>query len=99
MINHFNHIQGMNSGKPKKVPFTNSFVILFQNEENDETVYWLAYSLSKVKFWQQSLIGSLIPFLRITDFKKYFSLKVNEMLQESELHKKQIQALRLLEQK
>ena len=70
----------MNSRKPKKVPFTNSFVILFQNEEDAETVYWLAYSLSKVKFWHQSLIGSVFPFLRINDFKKYFLLKVNEML-------------------
>ena len=60
---------------------------------------WLAYSLWKAKFWHQSLLGSVIPFLRITDFKKDFISKVNEMLQEHELHKKQIQALRLLEQK
>jgi hypothetical protein len=91
--------KGMNSGKPQKEPFTNSFVVLFQNEEDAETVYWLAYSLWKSKFWHQSLVGSVIPFLRIDDFKKDFISKVNEMLQEHELHKKQIQALRLLEQK
>ncbi|TDD99382.1 DUF6943 family protein [Flavobacterium cellulosilyticum] len=91
--------KGLNSGKPQKVPFTNSFVIAFQNEEDAETVYWLAYSLWKAKFWHQSLIGSVIPFLRIYDFKKEFNSKVNEMLQEHELHKKQVQALRLLEQK
>ncbi|TRX01359.1 DUF6943 family protein [Flavobacterium gawalongense] len=91
--------KGLNSGKPQKVPFTNSFVIAFQNEEDAETVYWLAYSLWKAKFWDQSLCGSVIPFLRVLDFKKDFSTKVNEMLQEYELHKKQIQALRLLEQK
>jgi hypothetical protein len=91
--------KGMNSGKPQNEPFTNSFVILFQNDEDAETVYWLAYSLWKAKFWHQSLLGSVIPFLRITDFKKDFISKVNEMLQEHELHKKQIQALRLLEQK
>lgn len=91
--------KGMNSGKPQKEPFTNSFVILFQNDEDAETVYWLAYSLWKAKFWHQSLIGSVIPFLRIDDFKKEFISKVNEMLQEHELHKKQVQALRLLEQK
>jgi hypothetical protein len=85
--------------KPQNEPFTNSFVILFQNDEDAETVYWLAYSLWKAKFWQQSLLGSVIPFLRIADFKKDFMSKVNEMLQEHELHKKQIQALRLLEQK
>ncbi len=91
--------KGMNSGKPQKEPFTNSFVILFQNNDDAETVYWLAYSLWKAKLWHQSLLGSVIPFLRIADFKKDFISKVNEMLQEHELHKKQIQALRLLEQK
>ena len=88
----------MNSGKPQKEPFTNSFVILFQNEEDAATFYWLAYSLWRANFWHQSLIGSIIPFLRIDDSKKDFSCKVNEMLQEHELHKK-IQPLRLLEQK
>ena len=91
--------KGMNSGKPQKKPFTNSFVVLFQDEEDADTVYWLAYSLWKARFWHQSLVGSVIPFLRIDDFKKKFNSKVNEMLEEHELHKKQIQALRLLEQK
>jgi hypothetical protein len=91
--------KGMNSGKPQKEPFTNSFVIQFPNQEDTETVYWLAYSLWKAKFWHQSLCGSVIPFLRIHDFKKDFSAKVKEMLQEHELYKKQVQALRLLEQK
>ena len=91
--------KGLNSGKPQKEPFTNSFVIQFSNQEDAETVYWLAYSLWKAKFWHQSLCGSVIPFLRVRDFKKDFSVKVNEMLEEHELHKKQVQALRLLEQK
>ena len=91
--------KGMNSGKPQKEPFTNCFVISCPNEKEAETVYWLAYSLWKSNFWHQFLIGSVIPFLRINDFKKDFEFKVNEMLQEHELHQKQIQALRLLEQK
>jgi hypothetical protein len=91
--------KGMNCGKPQKEPFTNSFVIQFSNQEDAETVYWLAYSLWKAKFWHQHLVGSVIPFLRLKDFKKYFSAKVNEMLLEHEQHQKQVQALRLLEQK
>ena len=91
--------KGMNSGKPQKEPFTNSFVIIFPNEEETETVYWLAYSLWKSNFWHQFLMGSVIPFLRINDFKKEFNYKVNQMMQEHELHQKQIKALRLLEQK
>jgi hypothetical protein len=91
--------KGMNCGKPQKEPFTNSFVIQFSNQEDAETVYWLAYSLWKAKFWHQHLVGSVIPFLRLKDFKEYFSTKVNEMLLEHEQHQKQVQALRLLEQK
>lgn len=91
--------KGLNSGKPQKDPFANSFVIQFPNEADAETVYWLAYSLWKSKFWHQSLCGSVIPFLRILNFKKDFSAKVNEILKEHDLHKKQVQALRLLEQK
>ncbi len=89
--------KGMNSGKPQKEPFTNSFVINFANPEDAETIYWLAYSLWKARFWHQSLCGSVIPFLRIKEFKKEFISKVAELLQEHELHKTQVQALRLLE--
>ena len=88
----------MNSGKHQKEPFTNSFVIVFSNEKDAESVYWLAYSLWKAKFWHQSLYGSVIPFLRIQDFKKDFALKVNEMLHDFERHQKEVKALRLLEQ-
>jgi hypothetical protein len=74
-------------------------VISCPDEKEAETVYWLAYSLWKSNFWYQFLIGSVILFLRIKDFKKDFDCKVNEMMQEHELHLKQVQALRLLEQK
>ena len=89
--------KGMNSGKPQKEPFANSFVINFANPEDAETIYWLAYSLWKAHFWHQSLCGSVIPFLRIKEFKKEFISKVAEVLQEHELHKTQVKALRLLE--
>jgi len=91
--------KGLNSGKPQKEPFANSFVILFPCEEEAETVYWLAYSLWKSKYWHQFLIGSVIPFLRLRDFQKEFNDKVVEMLDEFELHQKQVKALRLLEEK
>jgi hypothetical protein len=91
--------KGMNSGKPQKEPFTNSFVILFQNEEDAETVYWLAYSLWKSKFWYQSLVGSVIPFLRLPDFKNEFYTKASLMILEHDEHIKNVAALKLLEQK
>lgn len=91
--------KGMNSGKPQKEPFTNSFVIHFSNNEDAETVFWLAYSLWKAKFWHQYLIGSVIPFLRIKDLKKELDQKVNSLMLESESNKKNIAALKLLDLK
>jgi hypothetical protein len=55
--------KGMNSGKPQKEPFTNSFVIIFQNEEDCESLFFIAYSLWQKNFGTNSLVGSVIPFL------------------------------------
>ena len=43
--------------------------------------------------------GSVIPFLRLNDFKKEFFLKSKVMMEEHEAHVKHIAALKLLEQK
>ena len=90
--------KGLNSGKPQKEPFTNSFVVIFDNQEDLENIYFVAYSLWKAKFWHQFLIGSVIPFLRLFDFKKEFSSRVKTMLEEFENHQKNIAALKLLEE-
>ena len=90
--------KGLNSGKPQKEPFTNSFVVIFQDEEDSENVFWITYSLWKSKFWHRSLVGSVIPFLRKEDFVKEFSEKVNKLLSDFEEHKKNVAALKLLEQ-
>ena len=91
--------KGMNSGKPQKEPFTNSFVIIFQNEEDCESLFFIAYSLWQTKFWHQHLVGSVIPFLRLNDFKKEFFVRSKVMMEEHEAHVKHIAALKLLEQK
>jgi hypothetical protein len=91
--------KGMNSGKPQKEPFTNSFVIIFQNEEDCETLFFIAYSLWQTKFWHQHLVGSVIPFLRLPDFKKQFNTQASLMMIEHEQHQKNVAALKLLEQK
>ena len=91
--------KGLNSGKPQKEPFTNSFVLIFQNEEDCENIYWVTFSLWKSKFWHQFLIGSVIPFIRLQEFKKELFPRVTEIYKDYEQHKKNIQALRLLESK
>lgn len=91
--------KGMNSGKPQNEPFTNSFVIICQSEQDRESAYWIAFSLWKSKFWHQHLIGSVIPFIRLHEFKNEFTPKSSELIQEHEQHLKHIEALKLLEQK
>ena len=89
----------MNSGKPQKTEFTNSFVVIFQNENDCESLYFIAFSLWKSNFWHQHLVGSVIPFLRLPDFKKEFSSKASLMIVEHEEHQKNVAVLKLLEQK
>ena len=91
--------KGMNSGKPQKDPFTNSFVVIFDLEQDCENFFFIAYSLWKTKFWHQHLIGSIIPFLRLNDCKKEFFVKSKEMMQEHDEHLKYIATLKILEQK
>lgn len=90
--------KGLNSGKPQQEPFTNSFVIIFEKQEDAENIYFVAYSLWKSKFWHQFLIGSVIPFLRIKDIEKEFYKRVQLVYNEFEDHKKNIAALKLLEE-
>jgi hypothetical protein len=90
--------KGMNSGKPQKEPFTNSFVIIFENESDFDTINLTAYALWKTKFWHQFLRGSVIPFLSLQDIRKEFSMKVNQEIKDHEEHVKSVQALKLLEQ-
>ena len=90
--------KGMNSGKPQKEPFTNSFVIIFENEADFDTINLTAYALWKTKFWYQFLRGSVIPFLSLQDIRKEFSIKVNQEIKDHEEHVKSVQALKLLEQ-
>ena len=91
--------KGMNSGKPQKEHFTNSFVIICEKEEDCESLFFVAYSLWQTKFWHQFLIGSVIPFLRLPDFKKEFNPQASLMMLEHEQHLKNVEALKLLEKK
>ncbi len=87
--------KGNNSGKPRKEPFTNSFVILFQNEQDCEDMLNIAESLWKSKYWHQFLCGSVISFLRLPDFKKELIPKAKIMMEEYEEHLRLIEALKL----
>ena len=90
--------KGLNSGKPQNEPFTNSFVLVFQTEAQKEDIFWIAMSLWKSKFWMPFLRGSVIPFLSLYEFKKEFNPKTTRLMRDHELHHKNIQALKLLQE-
>ena len=90
--------KGQNSGKPQNEPFTNSFVLVFQTEAQKEDIFWIVMSLWKSKFWMPFLRGSVIPFLSLYEFKKEFNPKVTRLMREHELHQKNVNALKLLQE-
>ena len=91
--------KGMNSGKPQKEPYTNCFVIIFDKEADFEEINLTAYALWKTKFWHPFLSGSVIPFLKLNDIRKEFSVKVNLEIKDHQEHLKNIEILKLLEKK
>lgn len=89
--------KGNNSGKPLKEPCPNCFVILVKTEEEAENLYWIALSLWKSKFWYQHLVGSVIPFLRLQEFKSNFRDKVLQIYKEHKKHTENVEKLKKLE--
>lgn len=89
--------KGRNSGKPLREACANCFVIRFSDWSDFDACYYLAYSLWKAKFWHYYLVGSVILFVRLFEFKKAFREKAEALSREQSRHMKNIQALQLLE--
>lgn len=87
--------RGLNSGKPQKEPFANSFVVIFQNESDCENYFHVAYSLWLSKFWHQYLVGNAILFLRLEYFKEEFPVQAKRMMIEFEEHERKVAAIKL----
>lgn len=62
--------KGLNSGKPLEKPCPNCFAILCQDEQQKEFYKSLLYGLWISKAFHPILVGSVIEFIRINDFKK-----------------------------
>lgn len=59
--------RGLNSGKPSKTPWVNSFVCLCNDEAEMDFHYLLLFGLWKAKYFHQFLVGSVIPLIRLGD--------------------------------
>ena len=91
--------KGLNIGKPQFEPFTNSFVVIFEKKQDRENLNYVAYSLWRSKYRVQHLAGSVIPFLRISDFKHEFSAKAKLIMEEHDANVKYGAALKFLDLK
>ena len=77
--------KGLNSGKPLTAPCPNSFVCICKNQKQRDFYFWLLFGLWKAKHFHQLLTGSVIPFIRIAEFKQEVSTQAAVVsTQESE---------------
>ncbi len=90
--------KGSNSDKPLNQPCPNCFVLEFSNEDEKENHYWLAYSLWQAK-WHYHLVGSVVLFVRLHEFKPWFIAKSVALENSYAQHIKNVRALNLLEEK
>jgi len=76
--------KGLNSGKPLDKPCPNSYV---------------SFGLWKAKHFHQLLTGSVIPFIRIDEFKKEVATQAEHVSKQRTAYAKTIDKIKLLEQK
>ena len=72
--------KGLNSGKPLLQPCPNCFKIEAENDDFIETLYWVSFALWRSKTFHPFLIGSVIPFIRIGDYKRLISEKLEVVI-------------------
>lgn len=89
--------KGLNSGKPLNAPCPNCFVISCQNNSERDFYKTMLYALSETKYFNQFLVGSVIPFLRISDFRKALSCQVNRVQANPGAFLEDVQKVKLIE--
>ncbi|MGB5026491.1 MAG: hypothetical protein WBO44_14135 [Saprospiraceae bacterium] len=62
--------KGKHSGRPLNKPIPNCYIIICNDRQQQDYFYWLCFGLFHTRVFENDLIGSVIPFLRIGDFKK-----------------------------
>lgn len=70
--------KGLNVGKPLEEPCPNCFVIRCTNWKQKETYKAILYAAWKTNAFDNYLCGSVIPFIRINDFKKVVNEKAHK---------------------
>jgi|SRR6185312_1292713 len=88
--------KGKNSGKPSLQKYVNCFVFFADSQEEQQHYFNLCYALWSGRKFQILLTGSVIPFIRIDEFRKLLHATndiVSEKTSEYETILKQINDL------
>ena len=62
--------KGMNAGKPLKQSTANCFIVVCETQAERDFYESLCFSLWKAKIFERELIGSVIPFIRLPEFRQ-----------------------------
>jgi hypothetical protein len=97
--NHFFILsRGLNSGKPLKSSCPNCFVIIANSANDAEKIYWIAYALWQGRNFHQSLVGSVIPFIRKKDLQDMIQSAFQKVEAKPQAVEKTVSSLLQLEQ-
>ena len=91
--------KGLNSGKPLDLPCPNCFVISCRNTAELDHYRSLLFGLWKAKAFQSFLVGSVIPFIRIRDFKSFVFEQIENLKNKEKEYQQDVQKFKALEQK
>ena len=89
--------KGLNSGKPLEKPCPNCFVITVKTEEEKQFLFWLCWGLWQSKKFYHLHTGSVIPFVRLYEFKPYLKEQAAAAFAAKEQYNKNVKALQQLE--
>ena len=81
--------KGANAGRPLKNPKRNCFAV----NTNIQNAYEIVFSLWKAKTFKYDIIGSCIPFVRISAVKKIVSQALSKADKYNEKHLKMIEGV------
>ncbi|RST26326.1 DUF6943 family protein [Chryseobacterium lacus] len=91
--------KGLNSGKPLDIPCLNCFVISCRNARDLDIYRSLLFGLWKAKVFHKILVGSVIPFICINDFKNFIFEQASYLQGKEQLFTNDVQKVKALEQK
>lgn len=90
--------KGLNSGN-LDIPCPNCFVISCRNAQELDIYRSLLFGLWQVKAFHMFLVGSVIPFIRINDFKRFVAEQIVHLRSKELAFKSDIRKVKALEQK